>query len=319
MKVSVIIPYSTYGSRVKRCLDALAHQSFTDYETIFINDYSEDEDIGFIDKMLASMPNVTQVNHNSRHGLWRTRCEGVKLAKGEYILFMDPREWLDSSALQNLVETMDYFNVDLVQMKRRSVAAKLHLKSPDHPDVIYDKRIDGEYLRSISGYIGKDSCVSPFCGDKLYRRDLLLEACMMDFPGKWGEVQMMNINYMRYARSATFINYCGVLLDWSDDYANYQFRRLQDFKFLYTMKKRLCLDKEALRGEMRYLLHYHVRQLMKELVWTPEAVIHFMGNELSDPLWREVGMSESLEEIIHEERQYLKQYQWKSLFKRILK
>ncbi len=319
MKVTVIIPFWMQEDSIKRCLNALLEQTYRDFELIYINDGSEGVGHGDIDKMLSAMPNTTVIKHESHQGLWASRREGIRLAKGEYILFVDPREWLDHNAIERLVEAAEFYNADLVQMKRRSVVAKLHLPSHDHPDVIYDTRITGKELRDMIAYIGRSSCVSPFCDDKLYRRSILLEACMMDYKANWGEVQMMNINYMRHARSLVFINFCGVMSDWTDNYENYQFRRLQDYKYIYSVKKHLCSNQEAICEELRYMLHYHVRQLMTELVWTDDAVRYYMRNELNDPVWKEVGMHEQLEDIIEEERRYIKHDQWKNLFRRMLK
>lgn len=319
MKVSVIVPLWKPEDNIKRCLNSLLCQTYRDFEVIYIDDCNESQNRDNLDKLLSELPHTTIITHDTHQGIWDSRREGIRKAQGEYIIFLDPRDWLDHRALAMLVETAELYKVDLVQMKRCNVVAKLALKSHDHPNVIYDTRITGKELREMTSYIGEASCISPYCGDKIYRRKILLEGCMMDYKATWGEVHMMNINYLRNARSLVFINFCGVMTNLNDSYNCYQFNRLQDYKYIYSVKKHLCSDLEAIQEELRNKLHYHVRQLKTELMWTDEAVMYYMHDELNDPIWKEVGMNESLEDILNEERLYIKHDQWKNFFRRMLK
>lgn len=78
--ISVIIPAYNAEHTIKRCIDSVKKQSFTDYETIVVND----------------------VYHK---GPAATRNKGIEQAKGEHIFFLDADDCLaDKDALQRLAE-----------------------------------------------------------------------------------------------------------------------------------------------------------------------------------------------------------------------
>lgn len=296
--VTVIMPLFMMEYRLKKAFSSLKNQTFQDFELIVVDDASPDASVAIACKLMEEFTDARLITHKSRAGLWEARKAGIMAANGKYILFLDPREWLDSDALQRLTESIGESGVDLIQMRRKRFVRRVAVKSENSATVDYNRKIDGEEFRILSSRIRINGEISPYCGDKLYRRQLLIEACSGDFNGNWGEVQILNINYLRHARSLMFIDYAGVNVPWSDDFSNYKFSRLNDFKNLYILKKILGEDLDMLKEELRRNLRYHIRQLLSELAWTPEAVARFMNDELNDPIWKEVGEFFNLEEII---------------------
>lgn len=303
---SVIIPLYMKGSRLKKAVDSVFNQKNQDWELIIVDDAGVDGGADIAAKLIEG-DSRCRVIVNDRHvGLWLTRRRGVELASGKYVLFLDPREWLDDDALECLGRSMSDTGADIVQMCRRRYVSRIPVKRESEFNSGSDEIVSGEDFYSASRNIGFSGRISPFCGDKLYRRDLLKDALSHDFNASWGEVQIMNIHYTRLARSMSFIRYAGVNVPWADDYSNYKFSRLADFKKLYSLKKLLGQDEAMLREELRGRLKYHVRQLLSELSWTPEAVKFFLREELSDPLWKEVGVDDTMEFIVDREYKDLK-------------
>lgn len=322
MLISFIIPVYNQEGHLKKALSSVLDQtgiSADDSEIIIIDDHSTDRSVSLSATMLAQRANVRIIPHDCCQGLWASRCQGISIAQGRYVLFVDPREWLDANAGATLLQAATDYDADMVQMRRNRVVKNIVVSSAKHPDASYNERISGSAFRKMTSYIGMDSCITPFCGDKLYRADLLRMAARNPFPARWGEVQMLNIHYIRCALSAVLLDYAGVNADWSDNYENYKVRRLEDVKRLYYMKKLLCADKESLKAEMRRLLRYHINQLLEELAWTPDAVAYFMRDELSDPVWAEVGETCELGTLIAEGLKNKRSNQWKIILKRAVK
>lgn len=322
MLLSFIIPVYNQEGHLKKALSSVIDQTgipADDSEIIIIDDHSTDRSVSLSATLLAQRPNVRIIPHDRSQGLWASRCQGISLAQGRYVLFVDPREWLDAETGAILLQAAADYNVDMVQMLRKRVVKNIVVSSAKHPDASFNERISGADFRKLASYVGVDSCITPFCGDKLYRADLLRMAARNPFPARWGEVQMLNIHYMRCALSAVLLDYAGVNADWSDNYENYKVRRLEDVKRLYYMKKLLCADRESLKTEMRRLLRYHISQLLEELAWTPDAVAYFMRNELADPVWAEVGETCELGSLIAEGLRNKRSNQWKTILKRAVK
>lgn len=322
MLLSFIIPVYNQETHLKKALSSILDQtdiSSEDSEVILIDDHSADRSVSLSNTLLANRSNVRIISHDRCQGLWASRCQGISLAQGKFVLFVDPREWLDTGAASTLLQAAMDYKVDMVQMRRKRVVKNIVVSSAKHNEALFNQRISGEDFRKLVSYVGVDSCLTPFCGDKLYRADLLRMAARNPFPARWGEVQMLNIHYTRYALSAVLLDYAGINADWSDNYENYKARRLEDVKQLYYMKKLLCSDRDRLKAEMRHLLRYHISQLLKELAWTPDAVAYFMRDELEDPVWAEVGENCELGSLIAEGLRDKRSNQWITILKRAIK
>ena len=294
-------------------------QTATDWELIVIDDASTDGGAKLAEKYCGNDPRCRILKNSVREGLWSTRKTGVLNANGDFILFLDPREWIEPETLWRLREIISESGADMIQMRRRKYANRMPLKNnTPQSDIVTGVKISGADYLALTKHIGYRTPVSPFCGDKLYRTGILREAIAHDFQGNWGEVQIMNIHYLRIARSVIFTNFAGVNVPWTDDYSNYRFSRLEDFKHIYSLKKLLGQNKEMLDLELRERLRYHIRQLLGELDWTPAAVRHFMHRELNDPIWNEAGETSSIENIIKEERNQLKNDGFKNFIKKFI-
>ena len=87
MKFSIIIPAYNAENRIRKTLDSIASQSFTDYELIVVCDSCTDNTEAIAKEYGAITAAVDY--HNT--GL--TRNKGLELASGEWVLFMDDDDW----------------------------------------------------------------------------------------------------------------------------------------------------------------------------------------------------------------------------------
>ncbi|MBR8837858.1 MAG: glycosyltransferase family 2 protein [Stigonema ocellatum SAG 48.90 = DSM 106950] len=90
-KVSVIIP--TYNRRqyIERAIESVLKQTYTDYELIVVDDASTDEGVNFITE---KYPAIRLIILPENHGAGRARNEGINIARGSFIAFLDSDdEW----------------------------------------------------------------------------------------------------------------------------------------------------------------------------------------------------------------------------------
>jgi glycosyltransferase involved in cell wall biosynthesis len=95
--VSVILPtYARHASgRLKRAVDSVLSQSFTDFELIIVDDGSTDGSNEFIEQGRARDPRIVHVRHELNSGLPALRVnEGIELARGRFLAFQfDDDSW----------------------------------------------------------------------------------------------------------------------------------------------------------------------------------------------------------------------------------
>lgn len=102
VKVSVIIPVYNMGSFVAECLDSVLGQTLREIEVICVDDGSTDDSPKVLAAYAAKDPRmkvITQANQ----GAFAARNHALDVAKGEFVIFMDPDDWYcDADALRTL-------------------------------------------------------------------------------------------------------------------------------------------------------------------------------------------------------------------------
>lgn len=87
MRFSIIIPAHNSGGFIRRALDSIRQQVFTDYELIVVCDSCSDD----TERVAREYTDRVFLVQNRCDG--PTRNKGIEEAKGDYILFMDDDDW----------------------------------------------------------------------------------------------------------------------------------------------------------------------------------------------------------------------------------
>ncbi|MBR6308415.1 MAG: glycosyltransferase [Lachnospiraceae bacterium] len=99
--VSIIVPVYNVSEYLDRCLKSLTGQTYRDVEIIVVDDGSTD-DSGMKCDRWATGDNRIKVIHQSNRGLSGARNTGLDVSKGEYILFVDSDDYVDSEYVSKL-------------------------------------------------------------------------------------------------------------------------------------------------------------------------------------------------------------------------
>lgn len=113
IKVTVIIPVYNLREYLVRTVDSVVNQSLKEIEILIIDDGSTDDSINII-KMFASIDERIVLYSQPNSGVSLSRNKGIKMAKGEYILFLDGDDTLELNALEKLYKRAKKTNLDIV-------------------------------------------------------------------------------------------------------------------------------------------------------------------------------------------------------------
>ena len=119
---SIIVPIYNVEGYLKKCLDSILNQTFVDYEIILVNDGSTDQSLSIIKEYMNKYPDVKLINQENK-GLSEARNSGLKVAKGNYVLFVDSDDFIDKDLLLNLNDNI-VNNPDLVRYQVRTISDK---------------------------------------------------------------------------------------------------------------------------------------------------------------------------------------------------
>lgn len=113
IKVSVILPIYNQEKYLKKALDSLLNQTLEETEFICVNDGSTDNSLEILKQYSQKDKRVKILNQNNQ-GSGAARNSGLKIAKGEYITFLDPDDWLETRALESLYAKSKQQNCDML-------------------------------------------------------------------------------------------------------------------------------------------------------------------------------------------------------------
>lgn len=101
MKFSVVIPSYNVEAYLEECLGSVAAQSYKDWEAIIVDDGSTDGSAAQAETWTRKDERFHLLKQENQ-GLSAARNAGMDQARGEYLLFLDADDWLESDALQVL-------------------------------------------------------------------------------------------------------------------------------------------------------------------------------------------------------------------------
>jgi len=110
-KVSIIVPIYNEEENLKRCIDSLINQTYSELEIILLNDGSTDNTKkimdSYQDKRIIAI-------HKENSGIGDTRNLGIEKSSGDYIMFVDSDDYIELNCVEKLVDVIEKDKVDLV-------------------------------------------------------------------------------------------------------------------------------------------------------------------------------------------------------------
>ncbi len=170
--VSVIVPIYNVERFLERCFESIFHQTYKNFEIIAINDGSTDGSAVILDEWTQKDARIKAV-HQNNIGVAATRNAGLKLASGEYVLFVDSDDTIAPYGIERLVSKAVYNNLDIAYGAgfRISITGKISIPT-NKPLHLIDKVLTGpQYMEDTI------RCKSYNNGvwNKMYKRSFLIE------------------------------------------------------------------------------------------------------------------------------------------------
>ena len=114
IKISVIIPVYNVEKYIDQCIESVLVQTYKNIEVILIDDGSPDNCAKILDEYALKDTRINVI-HNSNGGLSSARNTGIKIAKGDYLTFLDSDDyWDDKTAVESLVNQLSEFKSDVI-------------------------------------------------------------------------------------------------------------------------------------------------------------------------------------------------------------
>ena len=259
-KVSIIIPVYNVEKYLDRCMDSLLSQTLSEIEIILVDDESADSSPRLCDEY-ALKDNRVKVIHKKNAGAGRARNDGLSVARGKYIGFVDSDDYVDRDMYRILWETAEKYNSDLVMSgvwfvdgnmfsREGERISKAYFKSDTHFETAQELK---ELRLGITGALPDDRDDSKYglsVWKNLFKRDIITENKLFFESERemLSEDALFMIDYISCIGRATgisdcFYNYCR---NGESISKSYKKDRLQKgLVFLQEAEKRYSKDMES--------------------------------------------------------------------------
>ena len=174
--ISIIVPVYNVVDYLPHCLETIAAQTYHHMEVILVDDGSTD-DSGKICDEFAKNDKRAIVVHQNNKGLWAARNTGQRIARGNYLMFIDGDDYLHKDMVKIMYEALQDSQYDLALVSYKKTKRM-------------DEEVESERTYNSVKMTQKELLCNLLSGDafggavwnKMYRKTLIKDIYAQNYP-----------------------------------------------------------------------------------------------------------------------------------------
>ncbi|CUO64930.1 glycosyltransferase [Clostridium disporicum] len=195
-KVSIVVPVYNAENYIAKCIDSILDSTLKEIEVILINDGSKDSSGKIIDEYVKKDSRI-KVIHQKNSGPAVTRNKGIKIAKGNYVGFVDSDDTIEKNMFYELYNLANKKEVEVAMCGYNEINtrdnSKFIVTTNLENNKVYNKdEIKDNIIKTFTK--SKNYGFFSLC-NKIYLREWILDKnILMDEKRFHGEDWLFNIN-----------------------------------------------------------------------------------------------------------------------------
>ena len=204
VKVSLIMPAYNIESEIKRSIESVLKQTYTNIELIIVDDGSKDSTPNIIDQYAKYHANIIPI-HRENGGVFSARIEGIFQSTGDYIGFIDGDDYIEPEMIEQLLKNAIEYNADISHCGYEMVF-------PNGKVDLYYGTGNRVLQNNEKGVIDllEGKYIEPGLWNKLYRRELFEKVGLneLDYSIKINEDLLLNYYLFKESKRAIYEDQC---------------------------------------------------------------------------------------------------------------
>lgn len=131
-KVSIISPIFNRERFIIRLFNSIRYQKFEDIEIILIDDYSTDNSVNIIKKLMKNDKRIILLKNRKTKGTLISRNIGSIYSKGKYLIFPDPDDIISKDILRICYKVSEKYNYEIIKFNLYLGNKELHYEKYSH-------------------------------------------------------------------------------------------------------------------------------------------------------------------------------------------
>lgn len=196
-KISVLVPVYNVEKYLAECLDSLIHQTLSDLEIICINDGSTDSSLKILQDYAKRDDRISIID-KANSGYGASMNLGLKRATGKYLAILEPDDFIERDAYEQLYQAAEQFAADVVKAdyftEKSGKTTKQNLITPEQAQKSLSPSEHHWLFR-----------LPPAIWSALYRREFLIKQkiTFLETPG--ASYQDLGFNFKTLAAAKTVV------------------------------------------------------------------------------------------------------------------
>ena len=261
-KVSIIVPIYNVSNYIGECVISLINQSLHNIEIILIDDGSPDDSGAIIDRLAKEDSRVTVI-HQQNRGVSYARNEGLRIARGEYIMFVDGDDYVESDYVSYFLGLIENKGCDIGVGKNSFVKNACDQEKEDEISIINGTDvIEGIYLNKFGVAVW----------NKIYKHSIITEHGLLFNTDYWyAEGMLFNIMYLQYVKDAAIGNRRVYHVRENPESATRKFSMESQFCGLRSMeyqKNHWMVQTQGIKTAWEYHYRMYAKHILQGLIAT---------------------------------------------------
>lgn len=190
MLVSLIIPAYNAEDEISTCLNSIVNQTYKNIEIIIVIDGATDGTYKVCKEYMDKDKRVKVINKEKNEGTLMARQDGIKIAQGKYIMFIDSDDYIVDDAVEKLVNIASKRDVDLIRFRYKKIPDNyyqyeylngenmIYIEKEEFKEKVYPMFIEGYMLNALfTNFVKKEK----------------IESCMFNIKLTFGEDFLTNL------------------------------------------------------------------------------------------------------------------------------
>ena len=165
--ISIIVPIYKVEKYLKKCVESILAQSYSNLDIILVDDGSPDKCGKIIEEFRKEDKRIRTL-HQNNGGLSDARNNGIKIANGKYVICIDSDDWIEKDMIEVLYNNIIKTNSDI------SICE--FIEEDDEGNILSNKKYNNEIIefnskKALKSLIKQDTLTN-HAWNKLYKKNL---------------------------------------------------------------------------------------------------------------------------------------------------
>lgn len=293
--VSIIIPIYNQERYLRKCENSCLNQTYRDIEIILVNDASTDRSLEICEAYLKQDSRIRLIDKKTNEGVEKARFSGLKIARGEFITFVDSDDWLcNTKSIESMVYHSRKYNADYVEIgtRRRMMPIFPFRETKGFIQLIdiTEPKLFEEYFVSFFG----KNILSVSVWGKLYRKSVLNPSNIMPLGLSMAEDEALNLRIFPHLKRICILSDIGYAYRWGGMTTKYNPHFYPDLLKFYKFRRNFLIEHphpaalDYLKIELKNVLLTQIEMMLTYKTMPQEEIINWIHQEISSEVYSDI-------------------------------